>query len=398
MEWFALIVPIITCLVALKYFRQYFAWWEYLIPPAGTVMIILLCKLCIKTSLVNDTEYWGSLIVKARYYEYWESWVTKTCSETYECNCTTDNKGHRTCQTCTRYYDCSYCDENSAYWVAYDDAGNSWRISKEYYNYLQQKWRATPQFVDMHRDIDDSHGCGKDGDAYDIVWNGTIETSEASVTTHSYTNRVQASHSSFKLPNVSKKEAKTYQLYDYPSIYNHYKQKVVLGLDSVYGKQEVERIETLYQYFNGYYGKRNKIKLFVCLFYNKPQSVSYKQEAYWDGGNQNELVVCIGMDKQKTLQWVRVFSWTNEKRIGIDIREDVMNMSIFKPDSVYTVIQKAVGVSDVHRSFKKDFSYLRIDLPNWALWVIWIFALLVSGGTFYWCYSNEFEDNTKPRF
>lgn len=388
MEWFALIVPLISCIVALKYFSSKFAWWEYLIPPAACVLTIFLCKVCVKTSLVNDTEYWGSMIVKARYYEYWESWEHRTCTRQVPCG--TDSKGNT--KYCTETYDCSYCDENPAKWVAYDNAGNSWRISKEYYRFLMSKWLATPQFVDMHRDIDDSHGCGKDGDMYEITWNGKIEGAEAAVTTHTYVNRVQASHSTFKLPHISSKEAKKLQLYDYPKTYDYYKQKVVLGLDSIYPKQEVDRIETLYQYFNGKYGPTNKVKLFVCLFYNKPDAISYKQEAYWDGGNQNELVVCIGLDKYKSLQWVRTFTWSGNKRIAIDIREDIMEMGTFKPDSIYTVIQNAVGVSDVHRSFKKDFSYLKVDLPTWAHWMIWILTILFTAGTFYWCYHNEYEN------
>lgn len=392
MEWFALLIPVLSCIIGLKYFRQMFAWWEYLIPPAASVLIILLCKFSVKTALVSDKEYWGSMVVEARYYEAWETWVTATCSYTTTCCC--DSKGEN-CQTETHYYDCSYCDHNSAQWKAYDDAGNSWSISQSYYNYLQKKWSSSPQFVELSRSIDYSGGCGKDGDMYSIKWDNKIESSESAVTTHSYTNRVQASHSSFKLEDISRKEAKKLGLYDYPERYDYYKQPVILGLDSIYSGAEKGRIETFYQYFNGYYGSRNKVKLFVCLFYDKPDAISYKQEAYWDGGNQNELVVCIGMDKVKNLQWVRVFSWTKNKRIGVDIREDIMNTGTFQPYKVYDVIQKAIGVTDMHRSFKEDFSYLTVDLPQWALILVWLFTLSATAGSWYWCYKNEFKQTTQ---
>lgn len=395
MEWLALIIPIISCLVGFKFFRNMFAWWEYPIPSVATVAVILICKLCVKTSLVSDTEYWGSMVVEARYYEYWETWVEQTCSYTTTCCC--DSKGEN-CQTETHYYDCSYCDHNPAHWVAYDDAGNSWEISEEYYNFLKRKWDVAPQFVNLGRSINHHGGllggCGKDGNAYSIRWRGTTQSSEAAVTLHSYVNRVQAAHSSFKLPHISNKEAQALQLYPYPKRYDYYKQNVVLGLDSLYSGAERERIETLFQYFNGYYGHINKVKLFVCLFYNKPISQSFKQEAYWDGGNQNELVVCIGMDKAKTLQWVRAFSWTDRKRVAVDCREDIMQLQTFKPDSVYLAIEHAVSSNVMYKNFKKDFSYLTIDLPGWSYWLIWSLALIATGASWWWCYTNDFtEDN-----
>jgi hypothetical protein len=389
MEWFALIIPIISCIVALVWFRDKFAWWEYIIPTFITVMIILLCKLSVKTSLVADKEYWGSIIVEARYYEYWDSWVDRTCSYT---TTSCDSKGEN-CVTTTHYYDCSYCDTNNEHWVAIDDVGNEWYISESYYNFLRNKWKSQPQFKELNRYIDKHGDCGTDGDIYYIRWNGDISSSESAVTKYSYVNRIQASHSSFKLPVISDKEAKKLHLYTYPELYSYYKQKVILGLDSIYNKREVEQIETLFQYFNGYYGARNKVKLFICLFYDKPMSIVYKQKAYWSGGNQNEIVVCIGLNKNKELAWVDGFSWTNQKEILIGCRDDIMELKTFQAVPIYSIIQKYVGDNIVYRDFEKDFSYLKVELPNWALLLIWILTFLFVSGAWIWCFTNEWEQN-----
>lgn len=392
MEWFALLLPLLSCVIGMRFFFERFVWWEYILPLASTMFVILVLKLSVRTSLITDREYRGSMIVEAEYYEYWETWVKKTCSETYNCDCKRDKDGREVCQTCTRYYDCSECEKYPPMWIANDDNNNSWNISKEYYEYLRSKWNAKPEFVDMDRDIDDSHGCGEDGNMYRIKWDGKVESSEPAVVEEDYENRVQASHSSFNLPHIPESKAARLGLYKYPPIHDRYKQSVFLGLDSIVSPSENHRIEQKFQYFNGHYGPENKMKLFICLFYNKPLSISYDQEAYWNGGNQNELVVCIGLDTSGTLQWVRPFSWTDNKRVLVDCREDIMELKTFKPDSVYLAIEKAVDRSgDFHKSFKKDFSYLRVELPTWSLWLVWIISIAVTGAVWYWCFRNEYR-------
>ena len=390
MEWFALLIPIAFAFIGIFLFKRSLTWWELPIPILICAGLILGTKSCVKSTVVTDEEYWGSLVVEARYYEYWETWVNKTCS--YETCNGYDKDGNCTGYT-THYYDCSYCDHNDAYWMAYDDAGNSWSISEQQYKRLVKKWNATPQFVEMNRDIDTRGSCGQDGDMYRIRWDGKIESSEAAVTIHNYTNKVQASHSAFKLPHISKEEAKKLGLYDYPKFYDRYKQKVVLGMDSVYNKYTIDYVEQRFQYFNGYYGTRNKVKLFVLLFYDKDISISNKQQAYWDGSNQNELVICIGLNKQtKEIQWVRPFSWTNQKRVLVDCREDIAELKYFYPVRIYQVIEAAIINNIMYKDFQKDFNYLEVDLPTWAMWVIYIVTLFASIGINTMLILNEAEN------
>lgn len=394
MEYGALIIPFLFGIILYVYFKKEIVWWELIIPAASSLLFILIFKFSVKTYMVSDTEYWGNQIVKAEYYEYWETWITKTCA--YDCNCTTDKDGRTSCQTC--YRDCSYCDENSAYWVAVDENGNTFSITEEYYNKLMKKWSATPKFVELNRDIDYSGGCGKDGDMYYIEWNGKIETSETCVTEHTYTNKVQASHSAFKLPYISKAEADSLRLYHYPGYYDFYKQRCVLGLEKLYNADSLYYYETLFQYINGHFGPINKVKLFVLLFYNQPYDITYKQEAFWDGGNQNELVVNISMDpKTRKIQWVRAFSWSDNKRIIVDLREDISNLRTFQPAQVYNVIVKSLN-GDLHKDFQKDFNYLQVDLPTWAMWVLYIVTLIITMGTSIWAIGNgiENEDTKEP--
>lgn len=389
MEWFAMLIPIMLTIGGYILFRHSITWWELLLAPTVSIIVILACKAIVVHAVTRDTEYKGSMIVEARYYEYWETWVSRTCSYT---TCSGSGKS----QTCTtHYYDCSYCSEHGPEWIAYDDAGNSWSISKEYYQKLVNKWSATPQFVELNRNIHYHGSCGKDGDMYAVRWNGAVEKSEGAVSEHTYENKIQASHSAFKLPYVSDTQARKAGLYAYPGYYDYYKQVVILGLDKIMQGSERDRIETKFQYINGKFGKSNKVKLFVCLFFGKPQEVAFLQQAYWDGGNQNEIVICIGLDQHgRQIQWVKPFSWTDQSRVLIDLREDIASLGTFQPDSVYSIVTRSMGNHIIYKNFKRDFNYLDVDIPTWGMWLIYILTLLTSVGTMWFCIVNEFTSET----
>lgn len=386
MEWFAMGIPLGVSLFLFIYFKRSVVWWELTLPLIATALFIISFKLVAETITYSDTEYWGSQVVEARYYEYWDTYVERTCTYTTTCCCDKDGNN---CSTETHEYDCSYCDKHSAYWIAIDANGRQFSISQEYYNILKIKWHATPQFMELNRDINRSGRCGTDGDAYSISWDGKVETSENAVTEHDYENKVQVSKSAFNFPKISKKEAHKEGLYDYPEYYSFYKQKVILGLDSL----PLNRawIETKFQYFNGHFGAINKIKLFICLFYDKPQSIATRQEAYWTGGNQNELVVCIGLNKQQEILWVKPFSWTDRKRVLVDIREDIAEIKHFQADSIYGAIEKAVVNNVMYKDFKKDFSYLRVELGTGAMWAVYILSLFISVGVGLWSIKNDYQ-------
>ena len=126
---------------------------------------------------------------------------------------------------------------------------------------------------------------------YSIKWDGKIETSEASVLKVPFENIVKVSHSAFNYPEITDDQADTLGLFHYPDNYDYYKQKAVLGLNST----NLAQIHTKFEYLNGNLGRKYKVKVFTLIFKNKPIDIAFKQEAYWDGGNQNELVVCIGL-------------------------------------------------------------------------------------------------------
>ena len=92
--WFALIIPFITSIIIMQFWKDKAVWWEFIILFGVTPLAIFLCTLGAESSVTKDTEYWGSYAVDARYYEPWNERVS--CShavyrtETYTY---TDSKG-----------------------------------------------------------------------------------------------------------------------------------------------------------------------------------------------------------------------------------------------------------------------------------------------------------------
>lgn len=351
-------------------------WWELSLPIVATLVFIWLFKMPVEYAMKRDTEYRGSLITEARYYEYWEEWVHRTCT--------------RKVGKVTVTYDCSYCSEHPARWEVVDNYGNKWDITESYYKQLMSRWSATPKFVELNRSINHHGSCGKDGDMYAVNWDHKILTSEPAVTLHSYENKVQVSHNAFKLPYVAQEEAKKLGLYEYPERFDQYKQHAILGIDSLYpDKRQVRYINKYFDFLNGYYGVHNHVKVFVLFFFNKIQLIAHKQEAYWDGGNDNEVVVCIGIDpKMKKMGWVKSFGWCDNKRVHVEIRERLMEHPYFDFMHVYTGIIGAVKEYYKPKDFS-EFDYLEVDLPTWAYWVEWILVIALTFGICRWAIRNE---------
>lgn len=392
--FYSLIFPILSSIILLIYFREKIAKWELIIPSLFVTIFILFFKLIYELSSNYSTEYRGNLITSATYYEYYSTWVDKTCSREV-CSGSGEN---RTCVT--EYYDCSYCDENEPYWVVTDNEGNNHTISKKYYEKLIKKWSADPQFIDMNREIVKEYSgffsktleCGCDGDKYKIKWDKKPETSEANVYEHSYKNKVLNNNSAFSYGKISKEEAEKMKLYEYPEYYDFYKQNAILGLEKVKGLKNSNEIQNKFEFINGL-GYKTKNKTFVLLFPDRNLDVAFLQEQYWLGGNRNELVICIGYDsKTNKINWVKPFSWTDNKRVLVEIREEISELKYLDFDKIYVKVYNII-----HKYFKPknfdDFEYLDTEYSTGSYVFVYISSLIISILISIWIVKNEFREN-----
>jgi hypothetical protein len=278
MIWFALIIPVIFLIFTLIVFKNKVALWEPLIPLVVTTLVILFFNYIGKSTLTKDREYLNYYIIDIKYYEDWNEYIHKTCSESYQCG--TDSKGNA--EYCTRYYDCSYVDYHPEYWTATLNDSSEINISENYYNYLYKKFNTGRLFVNMNRDYHTD-----DGDMFLTLYPNTYEAFEDYIVSHSYENKIQCSSSIFNFPEVDTSDIKFYGLYDYPKLVEN-KLNPILSRDTI-----SENTQKLIEYINGKLGKDKQIRIWVLIYKNKSSYTSLMQKSYWKGGNKNEFIICI---------------------------------------------------------------------------------------------------------
>lgn len=364
MIWFALLIPILTCSVLYLFFNHKTLWWEFVIPLAASLVLIVGCYSIAIWSATYDLEYWGNYYTKAEYFEDWNELVTYTVTRT-------DSKGNAHTEIKTRV------DYHPERWIAELNDGSTIGISKKKYNQLKDLWQ-NEEFVDLRRSYHSN-----DGDKYvsNIVGGDTNIVGHFSI--HSYTNKIQASKSVFKFEKVDPKE---YGLFEYPEVVDNYVPSV---LGNCMNKEA--GIKTL-DCLNAKYGSSKKVRVWVLVFNDKPLQAGLDQENYWLGGNKNEFVVCIGLSKDGAVSWCYPFSWSEKDLLKIQVRQYVNEMKPFDL-AVFTGWLKEKIVRDFEKKSFKDFNYISIEPSLTAIIITFILTFLLNIGISMYVICNEFDES-----
>lgn len=376
LEWAAILIPAIAG-VALHYaYKHKVVWYEVIMPMLPALILIPLIKLLAVTSLTTDYERHGGWAVEARHYEHWNEYIHQTCTRT-----TGSGKDAK-----TETYDCSYVQDHPEYWELEDSNGYVMQISASEFEGLCNRF-GNKTFREMHR-----HYHTIDGDEYHTVWGGNEASLQPIATHHTYENRVQATHGVIDFPEVTKKEAKEKGLYDFPQLTSYLYDPAILG--SCAGSLEAD---AYLQIQNGKLGRRKQVRFWLLIFHNKPREVGFDQESYWVGGNKNEVVVTVGLDSSNQVMWCHPFCWspdgnTSNDVMKINIRNHVEAQKDFKPlEAAQFIVAEAT--EKFERKHFKEFSYLTVDTPTWAYWVIYIMTILSTIGMGIFIVGNEIDEN-----
>ncbi len=379
-----LLTPIIAIAIALVFFKRKMAWWEFFILLFAPIIVTFIGRHIDEKIQTTDVEYFSHQIVKIEYYEYWESYVHKTCQESYECNCRTvkrNNVSHKECSTCYRTVDCSYCDRNSAKWIAYTSDGKSFNVSSSLYNQYKAKWK-NERFVELNRKIVNWGGCGDDGDAYVITWDGEQQTACTITTEHSYTNKVRVSSSVYNAGQLTEQELSFFKgkVYDYPQINNDQQRKLV-GVDDW-------KVENYLQWWNGKYGKSKQINFYVWI-YNGAENMKVPQEKYIRGANKNEYILLLGQENGKIV-WCDNITFCEDAHLGTPLMSWIMQN---KEQSLENIISNVTSKLEAHWSRKQfaEFNYLQMDVSSSGWVVCTLINLLLVCGLLFLFVRNEHD-------
>ena len=366
------LIPFITAGVLLFFFKKKVTTNEWLILIGSSIVFTLLVYLISKSISQSDTEYLGGNVTEIKYYEDWNERVRKS----REVPCGTDKDGHT--KYCTEYY--WVTEYHPEYWVMITTLDKyEKRISKDVFERFKRRFNTKEQFIDMHR-----HYYTNDGDAYSWKWDGKRNTLIAITEENSYKNPLKNSNSIFRYTDIEPDSAKALGLYDYPK-FRDYTQNPIIGL-----RVDSKTLDQ-FNYINCIYGPKYQIRVFILIYpANRGIVVSEMQKGYWQGGNKNELVVCLGVNKEKHVEWVNAFSWQDAPWLDVETR------SWFdKHDSLdlyeYGVWLEQNIPSKWKRKEFKDFEYVKANMTNGAKWAVFILTFLFCCGFGIYLIENEFE-------
>ena len=325
MVFIILIIPIAISIFLYFFFNEVTTWREHCLLIIPSILCLFIIKYLLIYSEETDTEYIGKYITKVTCYQSWNEHSGQRTHEYPEQFTYTLNTGEEEITT-----------------------------AEDFYN-IKRHWNSKTIFRDLHKDDKT-----KDGYAFDTKWDGRKLTCESRTFEETYKNKVRASHSIFKSENISEIDAKKIGLYDYPKRDIYYeRQEQVLGLKKK-DRAGVQMIE----YINGVYGYKNKFRTYILMFYNKSINVAQKQREYWEGGNKNEFIVCVGVDSvTNKIQWCYPFSWQDTPLLETKTKQVLIPGSKFSLYKYACWLDKNVSENWQRKSFD-SFDYINMDLSN----------------------------------
>jgi hypothetical protein len=378
-----MLIPVVTAIVLLVFFGRKTVWWEFALPFLVSIILIQTSKMIAVSVATMDREYWGSNAISAAYYEAWDERVS--CRHPVYCYrpaTRTDSEGH--IEVTIERYRCGWehgfdVDYHSPKWEIRDNLGAVFPASKELFEALAIRWH-NRTFANMGRKY---HSI--DGDKYEAKWDRKDETIEPFVTMHSYVNRVKPSKE-FDFKEVTPEEKTQLGLYDYPVISTY--------CPSILGRGPNDETANRYlDIWNAKLGPQKQVRMWVLVFQDKPKQAGIMQESYWKGGNKNEVVVCIGTDKEWNITWCKAFSWTKNTGMLTALKDRIAG-----PESVPLDLDKValITVEEVSKGFVrrefKEFDTLKVEPGKVALAVTFVLTFLVNLGVSFYVVENEFEN------
>jgi len=451
----ALIVVIIVTAVFYFINPKEYKWWEFAIPLVVTLGLIFGAKAIIDHSSVMFTEYWGETIVSVHEEEPWNEWVHRTCSREVACGTDSDGNTkycteYYDCSYQADYGPEWYCktDLGNSYKMSehlYDSLVSVYRTGRDI-THTRRNYSPRTRCAGSRGTKFEGKTVGQQSHVYITTWPKNEETRKGVFTKHRYENRIKASDLSlFNISVVSEEEADSLGLYDYPEDIDRYNCPTILG-------QNISpSVQADFKKLNAKFGPSNQLRLWILVFEDKPSITAQYQENYWVRGNKNELVLCIGK-KGNTIQWSYAFSWglngtmtaeTASKVLELyeytitskegqklpvaipivkELKGAIANGTGIDTSMIPPALPLPIGAENIksverssfpvltdrtweeyykyldanlhkfqRRNFE-EFSYLKVEPKTWQIVLIYILALLVSGGINVWASMNEIHD------
>lgn len=347
-----LAIPLVVAAVGFVVSKGRFNWLEAAIQAAVGVLLMGGGFMVARYAKTADTEIWNGRLIKTS--------GTQHCCHSYSCNCSTtcstDMNGNLSCSE-----DCDTCYEHDEdlYWSASSTNGES-------------------VFHD---------GCNPPGTAAPAEWEA-MSDGEPSAVEHRYINYIKGAPGRFfRRPWLV--ERYKGQLPAYPRVHGRYKADRFIMSAIGEAVPDLAGLNRELSRINGDLGKAKQVNIIVVVTADHGLFSEALSEA-WLGGKKNDLIVVVGVPSYPRIGWARVISWTDARAVKEDLERRVLDLGDFDGRKLLSVVEQEVG-SKFKRKSMKDFRYLlkEIEPPGWALWMLAVLGLMVSGGLQAWFWASD---------
>jgi hypothetical protein len=199
--------------------------------------------------------------------------------------------------------------------------------------------------------------------------------------THSYQNYLlQADQSILSPKNISISKDELSKIPDYPStIYDMYKinRLITIGMHVDNEKHWNEAISNVAKTV-GPIKQANPIVIIT----NEPPDIRYAIEKKWLGGKKNDVIVLIGVNKDKTIKWSDVITFmgnTGNEVFTRELKNSINDLKVLDCDKLMVIIKNTV-LHKFDRKAMKSIEYLKdsFNPPMWVSITSIICSLIVS--------------------
>ena len=258
-------------------------------------------------------------------------------------------------------------------------------ITKSTYYFIAETW-GTDEYEDEWRGSD-IKGYVRYGQhyVYDDVEGSENERLDRLFTItepHDYENRIKNSNSIFRFEKVTDVDVIYYGLLDYPPIEDCDAPCILSNCYDV-----PDDIDREFRVFNATLAPNAEMRLYILLYdadVHDMRTVE-KQRSYWQGGNKNEFVVCIGISQKKTVKWARAFSWADEPKLEVAVA------AWFREHPDFDLHAFHAWMKANYKMWKRkefaDFDYIQTSLALWQSLTLLAVAAASGIGIAYWLMS-----------
>jgi len=332
---------------------------EFFIQIVVTIVSLsIIMFLIIKFGMnISQKEILNTTVDKFVYEEPW--------TEEYDCSeevCSTDSSGNKSCHTVTKT---CYTRHDSLFYIVDTDRDHI-NISRSAYKNAVKDFGSYEKKMNRYSQEFYSKQKGE-GDIWYSIPDIVIPVAKY----HRYLNYILGSEETIQKYKGEKK----YNVLPYPKIHNGRYGTIEVNRVIGYSNFELEKQMDL---LNADLGKIKQINAFLYVT-DKPRDFKDSLVIAWKGGNKNDSILILGVDKKGNVIWSDSINWSDNEKYGIMLEKSFNGLNI-NDNKIVNTYKDIILKYWKRLSMEEKYGYLKteIEIPWYYQVLIILFNLTLN--------------------